>query len=235
MREPYRSLLPLLHAEVRRLLASHPQCHGWDHTVRVWHTARRLASLEHADRAVAEYAALLHDIGRAEEDCTNGETCHAAAGAEQVPDVLRRIGVTDNAFIGRVAACVATHRYRRRDARPPLSLEAKIVFDADKLDSLGAVGIGRAFHFAGRIGARVHNTEDEALNAPGYSREDSAYREYLVKLRHLPAVMLTAEGRRIARERHAFMAAFFERLNQEVEATAAGGSEETGKQGSEPS
>ena len=107
-----------------------------------------------------------------------------------------------------------THRFRAK--RIPATLEAKIVYDADKLDSLGAVGVGRAFLFAGRVHARLHNTEREAVNSPAYSREDTAYREYLVKLRHLPDGMLTEPGRTIARERAAFMAEFFRRMNAET-------------------
>ena len=95
-------------------------------------------------------------------------------------------------------------------------MEAQVVFDADKLDSIGAVGIGRSFHFAGRIGARLHNTMEEALGSASYSREDSAYREYLVKLRYIHERMLTAEGRRMALARHQSMVGFFERLCCEV-------------------
>ena len=64
--------------------------------------------------------------------------------------------------------------------------------------------------------ARLHNTEREAVNYHAYSREETAYREYLVKLRHLPDGMLTEPGRTIARERAAFMAEFFRRMNAET-------------------
>jgi uncharacterized protein len=83
------------------------------------------------------------------------------------------------------------------------------------LDSIGAIGIGRSFHFAGRTGARVHNRAEEALASDSYSREDSAYREYLVKLRKIRERMLTDAGRQLAEKRHAFMVAFFEELNEE--------------------
>ena len=136
--------------------------------------------------------------------------------ALRAEDLLRRLGVDDPEFLRHVADCVRTHRYRRRGDAVPATPEAKVVFDADKLDAIGAVGIGRAFHFAGRIGARVHNTEAEATGSSSYSREDSAYREYLVKLRHLHEAMLTAEGRRLARGRHRFMETFFDRLCREV-------------------
>ncbi|HOK04922.1 MAG TPA: hypothetical protein PLN24_06695, partial [Victivallales bacterium] len=95
------------------------------------------------------------------------------------------------------------------------SIEEKIVYDADKLDSLGAIGIGRAFHFAGRIGARLHNTEQEALSSNSYTKEDTAYREYLIKMRHIPEKMLTKTGKKIALKRLKFMKLFFEKLNKE--------------------
>jgi len=80
----------------------------------------------------------------------------------------------------------------------------------------GAIGIGRAFHFAGRIGARVHNTEAEAIAGESWGLEDSAYREYLVKLKHIPVAMLTETGKKMAAERCKFMDEFFRRLNAET-------------------
>ena len=76
--------------------------------------------------------------------------------------------------------------------------------------------MARAFYFAGRIGARLHNTAEEALRSASYSEQDSAYREYLVKLRLLPEKMLTETGRRLAQDRAAYMKEFFDRLNREA-------------------
>jgi uncharacterized protein len=115
---------------------------------------------------------------------------------------------------GRVADCVRSHRYR--GAHRPASREAKLLFDADKLDSLGAVGIGRAFLFAGEVGARLHNSPAAARRAKDYGPGDTAYREWLVKLRHLPGRLLTKAGRRLAADRADFAAAFFARLDEEV-------------------
>ncbi|MDT8390795.1 MAG: HD domain-containing protein [Lentisphaeria bacterium] len=216
MREPYASLFPRLRIQARRALSAHPECHGWDHTLRVWRNTVEILMSEQADTAVAQYAAVLHDVGRAAEFADNGESCHAEVGAAMVPDLLAEVGVTDPAFIDHVAECVRTHRFRARSGRRPASLEAKIVYDADKLDSMGAVGVGRAFHFAGRVGARVHNTKAEALAAESYSLEDSAYREYLVKLSAIQDKLLTPAGRRLGRRRHEFMAAFFDELIAET-------------------
>ena len=207
--------------KAQELLGRNPACHDWDHTLRVLHNARRLAESEHADRRVVEYAAVLHDIGRSQEMADQGLTCHAELGAGQVPALLETLGVRDVAFRDHVADCVRTHRFRRRRQETPRTLEARVVYDADKLDAIGAVGIGRAFHFAGRTGARVHNTASEALGSESYSRQDTAYREYLVKLQHVRENMLTESGRLEAENRHRFMVEFFREL--EREAAGAGG------------
>lgn len=207
---------PDLVRRARATLAANPACHDWDHTLRVVRTALHLASVEGADADVVECAALLHDIGRPSELADQGRTCHAEHGAVLAAELLRELKLGTPAFVRRVAACVATHRYRNRTGPGPAGIEAKVVFDADKLDCIGAVGIGRAFHFAGRIGARLHNTAAAALNAASYSREDTALREYLVKLRHIHECMLTAEGRRLAAARYRFMVAFFARLDTET-------------------
>jgi uncharacterized protein len=200
---------------VKSRLQSAPGCHDFDHTLRVLHNAEKLAAeLPEADMRVVRLAALLHDIVRPEEMSAKGSFCHAREGAVICADVLKKTGFPQD-IIDKTCACIRSHRFRG-DGPAPASIEAEIIYDADKLDSIGAVGLGRAFHFAGRENARVHNTMEEALNSEAYSREDSAYREYLVKLRHVPEKMLTAPGRRRAALRAGFMHDFFEQMKKEI-------------------
>lgn len=199
------------------ILLESPRCHDWDHTLRVLANARALAAQEGADEQVVRCAALLHDIGRADEITSKGHMCHAETGAAQAKDILKEAGFTEPLFVSHVTACIRTHRYRTRNGEQPATLEAEIIYDADKLDALGAIGIGRAFHFAGRIGARVHNSRTEALDSEAYGLQDSAYREYLVKLSALPENMLTRTGKALAEDRAAFMKDFFDRLEKETE------------------
>ena len=199
---------------VREKLERASGCHDFDHTLRVLRNAELLAKeLPAADLRIVRLAALLHDFARPEEMAAKGKLCHAVLGAELVRPLLAEAGFEPET-VDRVSQAVLTHRYRAN--RIPATLEAQIVYDADKLDSLGAVGIGRAFLFAGREHARLHNTREEALGSAEYSREDTAYREYLVKLSKLAGCMLTAPGHRIAGERAGFMHEFFDRLNSET-------------------
>jgi len=201
---------------VEAKLAAASGCHDFDHTLRVLANAKMLAAeLPEADAEIVALAAMLHDIARPEELASHGKLCHAAAGAGIAEKMLLDFGASPETARA-VAEAVRTHRYR--GGEKPRTLEAQIVYDADKLDSLGAVGLGRAFLFAGHCGARLHNTEAEALGSPAYSREDTAYREYLVKLRHLPGAMLTEPGRAEGARRLRFMRRFFERLDAEIRA-----------------
>lgn len=210
-----KRLFDKLFAKARDVLESAPGCHDFDHTVRVLHNARLLCKMEGlADGFAVELAALLHDIARPEELAANGKICHAQLGDAKSKALLKEAGCDDAELVETVALCVRRHRFRGKDQ--PVSHEERIVYDADKLDSIGAVGIGRAFHFAGRIGARLHNSEAEATSSSAYSREDSAYREYLVKLRHVPERMLTDSGRRLAVSRAAFMKLFFDTVEEEI-------------------
>lgn len=199
---------------VRRKLENAPGCHDYAHTLRVCRNAELILAGEKPEHPFAvRTAALFHDFARPEELASGGKTDHALLGAELVRAELKKLDCGGD-FIRLVSDCIRTHRYRGE--QKPATLEARIVYDADKLDSTGAFGVARAFHFAGRIGACLDNSASDALNSESYSRNDSAYREYLVKLRYLPDRMLTETGRALAADRGAFMKNFFDRLKEEA-------------------
>jgi uncharacterized protein len=209
---------------VKERLGSSHGCHDFEHTMRVLANAMDLSqSNPQADREIIRFAALLHDIARPLEDESAGGCCHAKEGAVMAEKILAEYGMEKD-FCSAVAEAVRTHRFRRGSGDAPSSIEAKIIYDADKLDSLGATGIGRAFLFAGKCGARIHNSKKEALAGTPYSTDDTAYREYLVKLQHLPGKMFTESGRKAAEKRSSFMKDFFKRLDDEIFGSQSNGS-----------
>jgi uncharacterized protein len=204
-------------AELRRISEEHcleaGGSHGPDHTERVFQNAMAIGRNMDARLDILAPAALLHDIGRSEEHRSQGQVCHAFFGAELAEDILAKLGYSEE---DRAAICHCIRAHRFRGATQPESLEAKILFDADKLDSIGAIGIGRAFLFAGQIGAQLYNPDaDHGQTAP-YSAEDTAYREFQVKMCKVCSMMLTQMGRKIAKRRHDFMEIFFAELNLEI-------------------
>lgn len=208
-----KALLAAAQDYARRLLESGPGSHGWDHTERVLALARHIGEREGADLNVLALAATLHDIARLEESAARGGVDHARRGAEMAAEFLAGEGAPEELTL-QVRHCIESHRFR--GGVEPASLEARVLFDADKLDSLGAVGIGRAFLFAGEVGARLHNDDLDLAATSPYSREDTAYREFRLKLARVKGRLLTAEGRRLAAGRHRYMAGFFRRLRREV-------------------
>ena len=201
-------------AAVAGKLSASESSHDLDHTLRVMHNAELLlAHTPGADADIVRLSALLHDIARPEEDAGKGSCCHAELGAELAKNLLLDSGVP-LPVARAVSRAIGSHRFRRGAA--PDFIEAQILYDADKLDSLGAVGLGRAFLFAGHCNARLHNSESEALGSEPYSKEDTAFREYLVKLRHVPGKMFTCEGKKIAVRRLQFMENFFSTLEAEI-------------------
>jgi len=210
------ALLSGIRGEAEAFFRNARGSHDWDHTERVLRLCLRIGKKEKANLDVLRLSALLHDIGRGEEDLSNGRVCHSRAGAALARELLRKRGL-DPGLVKDVVHCIRTHRFRKRAV--PKTLEARVLFDADKLDSIGAVGIGRAFLFAGEVGARLHDQHIDVRRTKPYTREDTAYREFLVKLGRVRGRIFTREGRRIAAERERFMVEFFDRLNKETDGT----------------
>ena len=189
-----------------------PGSHHWDHTLRVHRLCGHIGQIEGADMEVLEIAAYLHDVGRPFQDRSRGAVCHAEKGSEMARDVLEHASLSaekkDN-----IIHCIRAHRFRGNSL--PGTIEAKVLFDSDKLDAIGAIGIGRAFLFAGEVGAKLHNPSVNPEDTRPYTVEDTAYREFRLKLRNIKNRLLTNEGRRLGRERHAFMEGFFKRFLEE--------------------
>jgi uncharacterized protein len=188
--------------------------HDWDHTQRVYNLCMHIGRIEKADMDVLKVAAYLHDVGRPFQEQSNGAICHAEKGAEIAADLLREYPIPDKQKAN-IIHCIRTHRFRGKNR--PETLEAKILFDSDKLDAIGAIGIGRTFQFAGEIGAKLHNPLINPEVTSPYTEEDTGYREYQLKLSKIKDRIITNEGKRIAKGRHAFMVAFFKRFISEYQ------------------
>jgi len=228
-------IIEQLKPEVKYLLEEGEGCHDWDHTLRVYNLSLHIGRIEGADLEILGMAALLHDIGRPAETKLREEgeaACHAQIGAIMAEGLLQTYGVGQE-DIEKVKHCILTHRYSggsgcaykkaqeekegqvNSKSMNPESKEAKILFDADKLDNIGAIGLARAFNYSGTYGARTHNPETQNENVRAYSREDTAYQYYIAKLVKIKDKLFTGEARHIAKERHKFMEEFFKRLNEE--------------------
>jgi uncharacterized protein len=213
-----KQLIEAIEAEAKKYFVDASGCHDWTHVERVRVLAGRIARAEGADRFVVEVAVLLHDIAKNEEMRAKGGFCHAEEGAKRARTILEGLGVGPET-VDHIVACIGTHR--KRKGAEPESPEAKILFDADKLDSIGAVGVARDFFFAGMIGVTKLYAENEAEHAKDpkkyeYTEDDTAILEYETHLKGIKDRMLTKTGKAIARERSDFMKDFFSQFWKEV-------------------
>ena len=186
--------------------------HDWHHVKRVERLADTLASeYDDVNERVLTRAVLLHDIGRGRED--RGEIDdHADWGAERAGEILTECDHSADE-IGHVQHCIRAHRYSN-DIEPE-TLEAKLLSDADNLDALGAVGIARCFTYGGEFGTPIHDSDlppDEDPSSVGSTQ----FNHFHKKILNLPERMYTDAGRRVARDRQAFVETFLERFEREV-------------------
>jgi len=202
--------------EARCLYSDADSVHDFDHILRVLALVERIARAEVADLAVVRTAALLHDWGRGEAD--NDGQDHATVAAGRARAYLTARGHPP-AWIEAVVHAIAAHRFRA--APEPETLEARVLFDADKLDAIGAIGIARAFAYGGahqqRLWAPMDTVDLAHWEANGDNAAHTPVHEFVVKLSRIQERLYTAEGRAIAQERHRYMEAFYQRLDAEVQ------------------
>lgn len=193
--------------------------HGFDHVLRVLRMAEQIGAQLGADLKILRAAALLHDAAGAHPGQPGGRGDHEQASAEFARKILEEEGWDDGA-IRAVEHCIRAHRFRGVDK--PQTMEAMILFDADKLDVLGAFGVARTIGYALQDGQPIYAQPSLGFLENGEAQTGeahSAYHEYLFKLRHVKARLYTDPAREIAEARHQLMCAFFDQLDAEAQGT----------------
>lgn len=201
--------------------------HGKDHIYRVLYQALRIAKTEkNVDYDVLITACLLHDVGR-KEQFADPKVCHAMAGAEKAYCFLLDNGF-EVAFAEKIRHCIQAHRYR--ESNQPQTLEAKILFDADKLDVVGAMGIARTLLYKGKMEEPLYSLLPDGMVSDGKGdKEPSFFQEYKYKLEGLYSKFYTKKATELAKERQDAAADFYNCLYKEVQDSYGNGKEELEK------
>ena len=213
-------LLELAH-ETMTSEGSQDAAHDYDHLERVMALADTIQAREGGDLPTIWAAVALHDIGLAREYRSGGD--HAQIGAALAAQLLSGTPFPQQS-IPAVQQAIRDHRLTGGNV--PQSLEGRILYDADKLDILGAIGIGRLYCITGRYNQKVYSPlpgdvvlpADPAIVRDLRRRPDySPSIEFQLLFGNLPDRMITDTGRKLAHKRYAFMEEFFTRLRQEAE------------------
>lgn len=190
--------------------------HAFDHVMRVYRMAERIAREEGADLEIVHAAALLHDAAGSAPG-SEERLSHHLRSADFAGVVLSVEGWPEER-IAAVQHCIRAHRFRN-DGEAPQSIEARVIFDADKLDVLGAIGVARTIGYAALNNQPFYSQPSERFLATGEKEPGephSAYHEYLFKLRKVKDILYTRTARALAEARDRYLEEFFQQLAAEL-------------------
>lgn len=181
--------------------------HDTQHVYRVLYTALDIAKFFEVDTEILITAALLHDIGR-EAQFKNIKLDHAIIGADMAYEFLLSINWNKRRS-NHVKDCISTHRYR--NTNPPKSIEAKILYDADKIDVIGTLGIARTLLYVGITAQPLYSVDQNGKVLDGNKDEESSFfKEYSYKLKNVHNNLFTCRAKEIAEKRLKGSIDFFE-------------------------
>jgi uncharacterized protein len=186
--------------------------HDLAHLQRVWHNVRTLHEAEGGDVEVLLAAVLLHDCVAVEKNSPLRSQASRLA-AEKASSVLAELNWPSDK-IASVAHAIEAHSFSANIT--PLTLEAKIVQDADRLDSLGMLGVARTFYIAGRMGSALYDPQDPQAKHRDYDDKRFCLDHFQTKLLHLADGFQTVAGQRLAQIRHQRLKGFMEQFMEEI-------------------
>ena len=176
--------------------------HDFDHTMRVYRMAIRIAEEEKADADTVALAALLHDV---DDRKLSPQTCQ---NKDRAVAFLRENGL-DEGRISRIVQIISEVSFSSGVGKPS-TLEGCCVQDADRLDALGAIGIARTFAFGGSHGRPIHD--------PTGTDRGTSIAHFYDKLLLLKDRMNTNAGRELAQHRHEFLQTYLAEFLSEWDA-----------------
>jgi uncharacterized protein len=210
-------ILSDIYAEIeRRFISLDDPAHGWEHVDRVYKLALQIAEQEGADRFIVGMAALMHDLGRTAGQHTAGH--HADISVTLASELLASHTLPAH-MQEAILHAIAAHSYSR--GVEPLTLEARVVRDADRLDALGAIGILRwAITGAVRRTSQTRSYHPTDPFAKKHTPDDHTYMldHFFAKLLKLSETMTTQTGRALAEQRTTFMYSYLDELKKELPA-----------------
>ncbi|MDX2361346.1 MAG: HD domain-containing protein [Crocinitomicaceae bacterium] len=188
--------------------------HDWYHIQRVFNVARYIQNQEGGNLEVVELAALLHDIsdhkfngGKLDE---GGKVAHA---------LLIELGA-DLSMADQVRYIVDNVSYKGANTKHEMnSLEGRIVQDADRLDAIGAIGVGRTFAYGGHKGQPMYEPERDPSMHQTFEEyataKSNTINHFYEKLLLLSKRLNTDTAKKLGQERHVFMQQFLDQFLHE--------------------
>ena len=201
---------------VKEMLAGKSSDHDWWHIYRVWKNAVHIGKRENADLFVIELAALLHDIADWKFNAGNDDI-----GPKLAREWLENLFVAEE-VISHVCRIVKGVTFKGAGVESKMeTTEGMVVQDADRLDAIGAIGIGRAFTFGGSRGLEMYNPDIKLVRHETFEqykkKHSPTVNHFYEKLLLLKDLMNTATAKKMAERRHKVMEEFLDEFFREWE------------------
>lgn len=187
--------------------------HDWWHIERVYNLAKFLAQKENADSFIVEMTALLHDL----DDWKFSEGVDT--DTTETERFLKSLNV-DKSHIEKILKIIQTMSYKGGLVNSKQeTIEGMVVQDADRLDAIGAIGIGRTFAYGGHKNNQMYDPNIKPINFNSLEEvknsKSTTINHFYEKLLKLKDLMNTESARIIANRRHKFMEQFLEEFYYE--------------------
>jgi len=214
-----KQIIKLTAEYIKRKTTGEATGHDWWHTYRVWKNAVLIGKHEKVDLFVVELSALLHDI--ADYKNNNGDD---QIGPKSARIWLSKFGLDEKTIsqvCGIVAATYYDMNFKNNKLKDVLkSKEAEVVWDADKLDATGAMGVARNFTYGGSINREIYNPEIKPKKIYESFEQYKYYKgttinHFYEKTLLLKDLMNTKTAKKIANKRHEFIKNFLEEFFKE--------------------
>jgi uncharacterized protein len=202
---------------VKEVLSKDSSGHDYWHAHRVSNLAKKIGEKERANLYIVELSALLHDTHRIIQRQT-GKFCSPKDSLPKVKEILEEQKI-DNHDIQKILHCIEFHEEYdfSKNGKSVKDIETLVLQDADNLDAIGAIGIGRTFAYGGTHSMPMYlpgadfnrDTYDESEN------DVSTIHHFYSKLLRLKDNMNTETGKEMAKRRHTFMVIYLEEFSKE--------------------
>jgi uncharacterized protein len=203
--------------DIRLFYMGADPAHDFSHVLRVFRNARIIGQEEGADMRVLLWAALLHDVGSEKKNnAKQGEPDDS--GKRTAEAFLESVGL-DEAAREKVQYAVDVHRFSRGII--PVTLEARVLQDADRLDAIGAIGIARVFLTGGTLGRVFYHPGDPFCRAREPDDGKWNLDHFYKKLLKLESGMHTESGKRMAARRTEVLRRYLQDLEAEIGANGS--------------
>ena len=206
------NIINLLKQEVHDLMIN-DSAHDFDHIMRVFKNAQNICKKENANEKLVLSAVLLHDIVSYPKSDKRSKSS-SIKSAEESKKILKKFNFTKEE-IQIISDAIRDHSFSRN--KIPVTLEGKILQDADRLDAIGAIGIARVFAVSGSENRPFYNVKDPFCKNRTPNDEIWTLDHFYRKLLKLESLMNTKSGKIEAKKRTKVLKDFLNELKKEIQ------------------